>query len=113
MNREFTREVNKELKEKWQGDSVDSDLCSEFTVDEMQQALRTLKPGKAPGPDSIHPEFLIHLGTECHNWLRMFMTNCRQRTKIPKIWRRAKIIAILKPGKSPEEAGSYRPISLL
>ena len=36
-----------------------------------------------------------------------------QRTKIPKRWRRAKIIAILKPGKSPEEAGSYRPISLL
>ena len=39
VNCEFTREVNKELKEKWQGDSVDSDLCSEFTVDEMQQAL--------------------------------------------------------------------------
>ena len=92
---------------------MDSDLCSEFTVDEMQQALRTLKSGKAPGPDSIHPEFLMHLGTECQNWLRMFMTNCMQRTKIPKSWRRAKIIAILKPGKSPEEAGSYRPISLL
>ena len=29
-----------------------------------------------------------------------------QRTKIPKIWRRAKSIAILAPGKSREEAGS-------
>ena len=60
----------------------------------------------------------MNLGTECQNWLRTFMTNCNicmQRTKIPKIWRRAKIIAILKPCKtqSPEEAGSYRPISLL
>ena len=113
MNREFTREVNNELKEKWQGDSVDSDLCSEFTVDDVQQAPITLESGKAPGPDSIHPEFRMHLGTECQNWLRLFMTNCMQRTKIPKIWRRATIIAILKPGKSPEEAGSYRPISLL
>ena len=32
------------------------------------------------------------------------------RTTIPKMWRRAKIIAILKPGKSPEEAGNNRPI---
>ena len=55
----------------------------------------------------------MHLGTECQSWLRMFMTNCMQRTKIPKIWCRAKIISILKPGKSPEEAGRYRPISLL
>ena len=71
------------------------------------------KSGKAPGPDSIHPEFLMHLGTECQNWSRMFMTNCMQRTKLPNMWRRAKMIAILKPGKSPEEARSYRPISLL
>ena len=113
VNREFTREVNKELKEKLQGASVDFDLCSDFTVDEMQQALRSLKSGKSPGPDSIHPEFMMHLGTECQNWLKMFMTNCMQRTKIPKSWRRAKIIAILKAGKSPKEAGSYRPISLL
>ena len=113
VNREFTREVNKELKQILQGASVDLVLCSDFIVDEMQQALRSLKSGKAPGPDSIHPEFLMHLGTECQHWLRMFMTNCMSRMKIPKIWRRAKIIAILKPGKSPEEAGSYRPISLL
>ena len=112
VNREFTREVNKELKEELQGASEDFDLCSDFTVDVMQQALRSLKSGKAPGPDSIHPGCLMHLGTECQNWLRMSMTNCMQRTKIPKSWRRAKIIAILKPGKSPEEAGSYRPINL-
>ena len=47
------------------------------------------------------------------NWLRVFMTNCMQHTKIPKIWRRAKIIAILKPGKNPDEAASYHPITLL
>ena len=48
VNREFTREVNKELKEILQGASVDSDLCSDFTVDEMQQALISLKSGKSP-----------------------------------------------------------------
>ena len=96
MNCKFTREVNKELKEKLQGASVDYDLCSDFTVDEMQQALRSLKSGK----DSIHLEFLMHLGTEYQNSLRMFMNKCLQCPKIPKICHCAKIIAILKPRRN-------------
>lgn len=33
--------------------------------------------------------------------------------KIPKLWRKSKIVALLKPGKSPSDPKSYRPISLL
>ena len=33
--------------------------------------------------------------------------------RIPKVWRQAKIIAILKPGKDSAIPKSYRPISLL
>ena len=43
--------VNKELKEKLQRVSANVDLCYDFTVDDMQQALTSLKSGKAPGPD--------------------------------------------------------------
>jgi len=32
---------------------------------------------------------------------------------IPKIWRKAKVIAIEKPGKDPSLAANYCPISLL
>ena len=32
---------------------------------------------------------------------------------VPKIWRKAKLLAILKPGKDPAQPKSYRPISLL
>ena len=32
---------------------------------------------------------------------------------IPKIWRKAKVIAVKKPGKDPSVAANYRPISLL
>ena len=32
---------------------------------------------------------------------------------IPKIWRKAKVIAVEKPGKDPSLAANYRPISLL
>ena len=32
---------------------------------------------------------------------------------MPKDWRRAKVIALAKPGKDPQLPASYRPISLL
>lgn len=33
--------------------------------------------------------------------------------RIPKIWRKTRVVAILKPGKEPNEAKNFRPISLL
>ena len=42
-----------------------------------------------------------------------FFNNCTETKKIPKIWRQAKVVALLKPGKDPSVAKSFRPISLL
>ena len=39
--------------------------------------------------------------------------DCTETKKIPKIWRQAKVVALLKPGKDPSVAKSFRPISLL
>lgn len=41
------------------------------------------------------------------------MNNCMLTRNIPKIWRKTRIIALLKPGKDPAYAKSIRPISLL
>ena len=38
---------------------------------------------------------------------------CIKENNIPKVWRKAKTIAILKPGKNPQEPKNCRPISLL
>ena len=46
-------------------------------------------------------------------WLRDFISSCLRRLKIPKIWRRALVVAIPKPGKPVGDPKSYRPISLL
>ena len=46
-------------------------------------------------------------------WLRGFFSSCLRRLKIPKVWRRALIVAIPKPLKSVEDPKSYCPISLL
>ena len=75
----------------------------------MSTAIKSLKSGKAPGTDNLHPEFFLNMHPDCLRWLRTLMSTCLHLKKIPKIWRRA----ILKPNKPAEEPASYRPISLL
>jgi hypothetical protein len=61
----------------------------------------------------MHPEFLTHLGPKARTWMSQFFSIIFEDNRIPKIWRRAKVIAIEKPGKDPKLAANYRPISLL
>ena len=84
-----------------------------FSQREFTAALQHLKPGKALGPDSICPELILHAGAALKSWLRDFLSSCLCRLKIPKIWRRALVVAIPKPGKPVVDPKSYRPISLL
>ena len=93
--------------------SADSNLSGEFTADELSKAMSKLKPGKAPGRDNIHPEFVMHQSTITSSWLCAFFSSCYQRCKLPKIWRRASVIALPKPNKPAEDPKAYRPISLL
>ena len=73
----------------------------------------SLKIGKAPGPDSICPKLIIHAGPGFKSWLRGFFSSCLRQLKMPKVWRRALVVAILKPSKPVKDPKSYRPISLL
>ena len=56
-------------------------------------------------------EFVIYCALK--SWLRDFLSSCLCQLKIPKIWRRALVVAIPKPGKPVGDPKSYRPISLL
>ena len=46
-------------------------------------------------------------------WLREVFSQCMCVLRLPKVWRRADIIAVLKPNKSADDAKNYRPMSLL
>ena len=56
---------------------------------------------------------LKNLGTKTHKWLLATLNNCFNQNKIPTIWRKSKIISILKPGKDSAMPKNYRLISLL
>ena len=114
VDRKSSRLVSQEVSDLWRATTPDpvniSDIFSqrEFTV-----TLLCLKPGKAPGPDSICPELILHARAALKSSLRDFIFSCLRRLKISKIWRRALVVAILKPTKPVGDPKSYRPISLL
>ena len=88
-------------------------IYESFTSQEFAAALKHLKSGKAPDPDSFCPEQIIHARAALNSWLCGFLSSSLHHLKIPKVWRRALVVAIPKPKKSVEDPKSYRFISLL
>lgn len=84
-----------------------------FNSGELANAINKMKSGKAAGPDYIRTEQLKNFGPAAHEWLLQFYNECTKQMRIPKIWHKSQIIAILKPGKPPIEAKNYRPVALL
>ena len=86
---------------------------SSFTEQELTDAIALLKTGKAAGLDNITTEMIQHFGAQTITWILKLLNKCAETSTIPRAWRRAKVAAILKPGKDPNSKKSYRPISLL
>ena len=84
-----------------------------FSNQDMEEALALLKTGKAAGLDNITTEMIQHFGTTTRKWVLGLINKCAETETIPRTWRRAKVVALLKPGKDPNNKKSYRPISLL
>ena len=87
-------------------------MSPHFVIKELQDALSTLKLTKAPGPDKITNEMLLHLGPFSKKKL-LQLFNDRWRTgTVPQAWREAVMIHVHKKSKDKSKAESYRPISL-
>ena len=58
-------------------------------------------------------EFFKNFGSLTRVWLVDFFNDILTSCSIPSIFKRAKVLAVLKPGKDGSEAAHFRPISLL
>jgi hypothetical protein len=80
---------------------------------EVQHAIRCLKISKTPGSDGI-PNRALKDFPQRMILLLVALFNAILRTQyFPPVWKHARVISILKPGKDPALPSSYRPISLL
>ena len=114
IDRKSSRLVSHKVSDLWRASTTSAvNVCGSFTPSEIAAAFKHLKSGKAPGPDSICSELLLHPGAALKSWLCGFLSSSLHHLKIPKIWRRALVVTIPIPMKPVEDPKSYRPISLL
>lgn len=84
---------------------------AEFSIAEFEACLNTL--GKAaPGPDNIHYEMIKNLHPETQLALLSLFNRIWNNGYIPPRLKEAIVVPVLKEGKDPAVASSYRPIAL-
>ena len=91
----------------------DPGFTRSFTAAEVDIGIRVLKNGKAAGLENIQTELIKQFGPKARDWLFRLFNYCTETKAIPQLWRHAKVVALLKPGKDPSVAKSFRPKTLL
>jgi len=81
--------------------------------EEVQEAIRSLKFGKAPGPNGFPNSALKHLLQRAVSLLVLIFNAILLTHHFPTAWKHARAISILKPGKITALPSAYRPINIL
>jgi hypothetical protein len=81
--------------------------------DEVQETIRGLKVSNAPGPNGIQNRALKHLPQRAVSFLVLIFNAILLTHHFRSVWKHARVISILKPGKDHALLSIYRPISLL
>jgi len=80
-------------------DTEKNNFQLDFTFDELNESLKEMKNGKAPGLDEIMTVQIKEFSIKGKQWLLTFLNSCRDKALVPKMWRKAKVVALSKPGK--------------
>ena len=108
LNKESLKSMKQNLKRTIKELPTDSAFSNCFSLEELESAICTMKTGKAAGMDGIYIEFIKNFKIKAKQWLLSFFNQILKDGNLPRnFFKRAKIIAIVKPGKAgtpPSEA---------
>jgi len=83
-----------------------------FTPAEIRDSINRMNKNKAPGEDGITSDILQCAFNLLPKSTTAKYNGCFRTVCFPRIWKRAKIIPIVKPGKATsDDISKYRPIS--
>ena len=108
--RDVNRQAKKVLSSK--SPSPHSEACVDFSLQEMNKALKKMNKKGAAGQDDIPVTFLVALGPRAKTILLSILNFSFTTGQIPQIWRNATIIPLLKAAKPESKLESYMPIAL-
>ena len=83
----------------------------DFSVSDVHKVICGLKESSSPGPDEIHPKFLIECVDYLDRPLYYLFRDSLDSGTIPNIWKVAHVTPIYKKGVKSDPL-NYRPISL-
>lgn len=106
----LNEENNRLIREDGQ---VNIGMVMRFSRQEVLNALKKMKNGKATGPDMIPVEAWKALGDEGVDILYDLMIKILEQEKIPNEWRGSILIPIFKGKGDVQECGNYRGIKLM
>lgn len=86
-------------------------LSEDITLQELNNTLKA-KDDTSPGPDGIQYSHIKNLPTSAKELLLKMYNIILCTGTPPRAWKEQLITPILKPGKPPGDASSYRPIAL-
>lgn len=85
-----------------------------FSPSEVKHAILTeINPNKAPGYDLIKGKVLRELPRKGYIFIAFIFNAILRLEYFPSLWKVGQIVVVPKPGKRPDLASSYRPITLL
>ena len=113
ISREKQADIRMKTNEQLQKQSPTPSMTSEFSIHELNCAIRQLNNKKASGEDGISNKMIRHLRSVAEQKLLDIYNQSWNTGTFPTSWKEATIIPTLKKGKDRHSKTSYRPISLL
>jgi len=94
--------------------SVKEELDEQPTIDELREAIKSLKCGKAPGKDGIPPEVIkASKDSALLQHLHKLLCACWDEGSVPQDMRDSVIVTLYKNKGERSDCNNYRGISLL